>query len=90
MSRCPNGLRRIEGKCVYKYLYNDCNYVARVYRKGEGDLWAESLDIIRGNGLNVEDGKERYRQIKSYEKKGGKVRWDDVYYIVMGAPDEEA
>lgn len=88
MPRCPNGQRRIEGKCVYPELVKDCRQVAREYNKNQKDIWKMSKKLIDESSLSVSEGRERYAHIKKYIKSGGKVHWDDVYYIVLGAGGE--
>jgi hypothetical protein len=93
MKRCPKGQRRHDGKCVYNDLYEDCKAVARRYRRGEPlrpmidellDMYAlskEEAEIRAGN----DDEQEIAGGIDIYNMK--KVRWDDVYYVMLGAGD---
>jgi len=87
MNRCPRGQRRIEGKCVYKDMYEDCQLVARSYNKGMNKRLKETIDFMLWSyALDKETAGERARDSKIYKKK--KVRWDDVYFVMLGAGGE--
>lgn len=83
MERCPTGQRRIEGKCVYKNLYEDSRRFAREFRQTEGaDLeeWVRELSDIYA--MQWEDNvEERFEQVKHRRP----FRWDDFYYCILGA-----
>lgn len=86
-NRCPNGQRRIEGKCVYKTLYNDCKYIARRYRNGQ-PLKPMMDELLETYALDKETAKERFKYMDRQIKKGYRIRWDDCYYVALGAGGE--
>jgi len=80
--RCPRGQRRIEGKCVYPKLVKDCRAVVRKFRRG-ADLKPMIDNLLEDYALDEETAEGRAKDSRIYGKK--KVRWDDVYYVMLGA-----
>ena len=88
MNRCPNSQRRIDGKCVYKDLYEDCKDVANRFNRSGRYFSQLKKDVYRLNetyALDEDAIAERLSLHMLVTQSNEKLHWDDVYYVVLGA-----